>query len=299
MKTHHPSIGLQRFCRLFGKTRQAFYDHSWRQAEDQMREALIVELVRSIRSSLPRLGGLKLLHLLRDDFAAHRVSIGRDTFFALLKKHDLLIRTKKRYAVTTWSNHPYKKWQDLAKGLTVNAPEQLWVSDITYLRTEGGFVYLSLITDAYSRKIVGYHLSEHLKAQGCLTALNKAIGSRTTKGTLIHHSDRGIQYCCEPYVSLLQQNGINISVTQSGSPYDNAVAERVKGILKTELNLDKTFATYQAALPVVHRAIDAYNRLRPHLSIANLTPEQAHRSSGPLTKNWKPKQTCKAKSVLL
>src|SRR5205085_8385482 len=119
----------------------------------------------NIRESLPKLGGLKLMYMLRDDFAAHNISIGRDSFFALLKRHDLLVRRKKRYAITTDSNHPYKKWHDLLKGLKIIAPEQVWVSDITYLRTSGGFVYLSLITDAYSRKIVGYHLSQHLKAQ--------------------------------------------------------------------------------------------------------------------------------------
>lgn len=156
--------------------------------------------------------------------------------------------------------------------MQITAPEQLWVSDITYLRTSDRFIYLSLITDAYSRKIVGHHLSQQLKAQGCLIALNKAISSRTTNGDLIHHSDRGIQYCCEPYVSLLQQNSIAISMTQSGSPYDNAVAERVNGILKTELELDRTFKTYSDAVAVVHQAIDAYNRIRPHMSISNLTP---------------------------
>ena len=280
MKALYPHIGLQRLCRLFGKTRQAYYDHLHRQSDDQLQEALIIDLVRSVRCSLPRVGGLKLLHILKNDFTQHHISIGRDSFFALLKKHDLLVRRKRRYAVTTNSNHPYKKWHDLVKGaLPLEAPEQLWVSDITYLRTENGFVYLSLITDAYSRKIIGYHLSQLLKAKGCLIALDKAIKSRNTHQPLIHHSDRGIQYCCEPYVSTLQQNGISISMTQSGSPYDNAIAERVNGILKTELNLDSTFETYSAAVPVVHHAIDAYNRLRPHMSLGNRTPEQAHHST--------------------
>jgi putative transposase len=299
MKELYPSIGLGKLCRLFGKTRQGFYDYSWRQTDDQMQEALIVELVANIRKSLPKVGGLKLLYMLKDDFAAHGISIGRDSFFALLKKHDLLVRRRKRYAVTTNANHPYKKWQDLIKGLTIKSSEQLWVSDITYLRTINGFIYLSLITDGYSRKIVGYHLSQHLKAQGCLVALNKAISSRTTAGSLIHHSDRGIQYCCEPYVSLLQENNISISMTQSGSPYDNAVAERVNGILKTELNLDSIFDNYSHAVAVVHQAIDAYNRIRPHMSINNLTPNQAHHSTQNPLKKWKSKRYCKAKSVLL
>jgi transposase InsO family protein len=299
MKKHYGCAGLEKLCRLFGKTRQAFYDHSCRQSNDQLQEALIIDLVKHIRKSLPKVGGLKLMHILKDDFAAHNISIGRDSFFTLLKKYDLQIRRKKRYMVTTNSNHPYKKWEDLLKGLKIETPEQVWVSDITYLRTAGGFIYLFLITDAYSRKIVGYHLSQHLKAQGCLIALNKAIASRITATKLIHHSDRGIQYCCEPYVSLLQQNNISISMTQSGSPYDNAIAERVNGILKTEMGLNNIFSSYNNAIAVVHQAIDAYNRLRPHMSISNLTPDQAHYSTQNLFKKWKNKKYCKAYSVLL
>lgn len=299
MKALYPTIGLERLSRLFGKTRQAYYDHCSRKSDSQMQEALIVELIKSVRRSLPKVGAVKLLHILKEDFLAHEISIGRDRFFALLKKYDLLVRRKKRYAVTTNSKHPYKKWPDRIRQLEVTAPEQLWVSDITYLRTTKGFIYLSLITDAYSRKIVGYHLSQQLKAQGCLIALNKAINSRSSDHPLIHHSDRGIQYCCEPYVTLLQQHDIAISMTQSGSPYDNAVAERVNGILKTELNLDKTFDNYGNAVPAVHQAVDVYNRLRPHMSIGNLTPNQAHQPMTTLSRNWKSKQHCKAKSVLL
>ena len=299
MKDLYPSIGIDRLCKLFGKTRQAFYDHSWRQGNDQLQEALVVDLVKNIRCSLPKVGGLKLLFLLRDDLNAHNISIGRDSFFALLKKYGLLVKRKRRYAITTDSNHLFKKWNDLLKGFKVTTVEQLWVSDITYLRTSNGFVYLSLITDAYSRKIVGHHLSQHLRAQGCLIALNKAIKTRKTNGPLIHHSDRGIQYCCDPYVSLLQQNQIRISMTQSSSPYDNALAERVNGILKTELGLDRTFKSYTEAAGFVHQAIDAYNRLRPHMSIGNLTPDKAHTTNENLVKRWKKKKNCKAESVIL
>lgn len=299
MKVLYPSIGLTKLCRLFGKTRQAFYDHAWRDNDAHFEEAVIIDLVKHVRRTLPKVGSLKLLHILRDDLALHGISIGRDSFFALLKKNNLLIKRKKRYAVTTDSNHPYKKWSDLVKGLQIQAPEQVWVSDITYLRTTGNFIYLSLITDAYSRKIVGYHLSQNLKAQGCLISLNKAIKARVTNNTLIHHSDRGIQYCCEPYVSTLQENNITISMTQDGSPYDNAMAERVNGILKAELNLEKIFNSYSEAVAVVHHAIDVYNRLRPHMSISNLTPNQAHHSPLKLIKKWKNKPRCNPKPVLL
>lgn len=299
MKTHHhPVIGLERLCRLFGKTRQGYYDHYWRQCDEQLQEALVLELVRSWRQRLPKLGARKLLVLLREDFAAHHITIGRDRFLQLLRSHELLVKRTKRHVRTTDSNHPFKKWTDLLKDRVdkkeLSATEQVWVSDITYLRTENGFVYLSLITDAFSHKIIGYHLSQHLKAQGCISALNKAIA--TLRGTeeqrtLIHHSDRGVQYCCEGYIEVLQHHHIAISMTQSGSPYDNALAERVNGILKTELNLDNTFSSYSAAVPAVHQAVDAYNRLRPHMSCGNLTPEQVHHQqpATPLKKMWKPK----------
>ena len=299
MKQHFPSVGLKELCRLFGKTRQAFYDHAWRTSDGQLQEALIVDLVKSHRVGLPNVGGLKLLYMLHDDFALHKIAVGRDCFFALLRKYDLLVKTKRRYVRTTDSNHRYRKWPDLTKSFKLKAPGQLWVSDITYIRTDTGFIYLSLITDAYSKKIVGHHLSQHLKAQGCLIALNKATATLNPARSLIHHSDRGIQYCCEPYIAALQQGGFRISMTQTGSPYDNAVAERVNGILKTELNLNKTFSCYNAAVAGVHAAIDAYNRLRPHMSCGNLTPQQAHIETKPLIKKWKNKKYCKAISVLL
>ncbi len=170
----------------------------------------------------------------------------------------------------------------------VRTPEQLWVSDITYLRTINGFIYLSLITDGYSRKIIGYHLSQHLKTQGCLIALDKAIASPGSKDyKLIHHSERGIQYCWNGYVDMLQRHKIKISMTQNGSPYENAMAERVNGILKSELGLDKIFVSYHEAIGQTHQAINTYNKLRPHMSCGYLTPQQAHIESGKLKNVWK------------
>jgi len=299
MKEYYPSVGVKRLCGLFGKSRQAYYDQANRNEFARFEEALIVDLVKAQRAVLPNVGGIKLLHLLKDDFVAHKITIGRDSFFELLRKYDLLIKRKRRYVRTTDSNHYFYKWPDLTKSFKLKASEQLWVSDITYLRTETGFVYLSLVTDAWSKKIVGHHLSQYLKAEGCLAALSKAIMSLASSKRPVHHSDRGIQYCCEAYVAVLQENGIGISMTQTGSPYDNAVAERVNGILKTELNLDKTFRSYSDAVGAVHGAIDAYNRVRPHMSCGNLTPERAHQTKEPLKKIWKSKTYCKAKSVLL
>ena len=299
MKQYFPSTGLQTLCGLFGKTRQADYDQGWRSSDDELQEALIIDLVKAQRLYLPRLGSLKLLHLLRDSFNLHHITIGRERFFTVLRKHGLLIKIKRKYIKTTDSDHPYKRWPDLTKSFALKAPEQLWVSDITYVRTEAGFTYLSLITDAYSKKIVGHHLSQNLKAKGCLIALSKAVGGLSDCRKLIHHSDRGIQYCCEEYVSALQQSAIRISMTQTGSPYDNAIAERVNGILKSELNLDKVFSSYSQAVAAVHQAIDRYNRLRPHMSCGNLTPDSAHINTKPLIKLWKNKTYCKAKSVVL
>lgn len=289
MKQYYSVAGIAELCGLFGKSRQAFYDNNWRQQDQQLHDGLILDMVRELRRLMSKLGGIKLHRMLKEPLAAHGISIGRDSLFTLLRDNDLLIKTKKRYTRTTFSNHPYKKWPSLINELQVTAPEQLWVSDITYLRTACQFIYLSLITDAYSRKIVGYHLSQFLKAQGCIIALNKAIASLAAapQGNLTHHSDRGIQYCCEPYVTILQSHKINISMTQTGSPYDNAIAERVNGILKTELGLGQVFETYASAVAYLPGAIDTYNRLRPHMSCGYLTPEQAHYKKGPLETKWK------------
>ena len=289
MKKYHPEEGLAALCRLFGKSRQSFYDHGNRESSSSLKEGLILSRVRELRALMPRLGTLKLHLLLKEELKDHHIHIGRDRLYKLLSEHNLLVRRNKRkYVVTTNSNHPFRKYSDLRTALVPDGPNQLWVSDITYLSTTNGFLYLSLVTDAYSRKIVGYHLSQQLKAKGTVIALKKAIGSLPvgTKG-LIHHSDRGIQYCCHPYVSMLQEHGIAVSMTQSGSVYDNALAERVNGILKTELGLGAVFASYAPAVAAVHQAISTYNHKRPHMSIGMLTPQKAHDKTGTLKRKWK------------
>jgi putative transposase len=299
MRTNHSKVGLGRICKLFGKTRQAFYDISWYTADQQLEEAVVVELVKQHRSCWDG-GAVKLHKILKPQLQAHHISMGRPSFLKLLSAHNLLLpKRKRRYAITTNSDHPFKKWPDLTSGLVINGPGQLWVSDITYIDTEKGFNYLSLVTDAYSRKIVGYHLSKTLRAQGTIIALNKAIKS-LHRGLmrLIHHSDRGIQYCCTDYIEILQHYEITISMTQSGSPYDNAIAERVNGILKREFHLGKTFSGYHEAVAAVHTAIDYYNRVRPHMSCNDLTPEQAHLTSGPLKRKWKAKRDIKTQIAM-
>jgi putative transposase len=292
MKQHYPPTGIATLCGLFGKTRQAYYEHGWHAADEHLQESIVLQLAREVRSFLKKIGGIKLLNMLGPSLQQHNIRMGRDRFFKLLRKHNMLQKRKSRYVRTTWSDHAYRKWPNLIEHFQPLKPQQLWVSDITYLRTTKGFLYLSLVTDNYSHKIVGYHVSQHLQARGCVIALNKAISSLKdyTGQTLIHHSDRGIQYCCDQYVSILQAHEIQISMTQSGSPYDNAVAERLNGILKAELGLDVTFESYNAAIAATHNAIDLYNRLRPHMSCDNLTPEKAHLTEGGLKKRWKPKK---------
>jgi transposase InsO family protein len=234
-------------------------------------------MVRQIRDDLPKTGTLKLQFMLKDAFQDHRISLGRDALFNLLRENNLLVKNKKRFATTTNSHHHFRVWPDLVGRRASIVPEEIWVSDITYLRTKSGFIYLSLITDAYSRKIVGYHLSHNLKASGPLKAFNMAFKNRLyPHRTLIHHSDRGIQYCCQQYVQLLLDHQIRISMTQNGSPYDNAIAERVNGILKSEFGLAETFHSYTYALAKLVAAIDKYNKVRPHFSCELQTPQLTH-----------------------
>jgi len=292
MRMLYPTTALERLCGVFGKTRQAFYDLEKRDGKHQMEDNLLLGLIRPIKEQMPATGGHKLLEMLRPQLTAHGLQIGRDRFFQLLRNNGWLVRKHKRHTRTTWSDHPYRKWPDLIHNYQPTGPGQLWVSDITYIRIQSRFAYLSLITDAYSRKIIGFHLSQQLKVKGCLIALQKAIRSKDKlpfPQATIHHSDRGIQYCCDAYVNTLTQHGIQISMTQTGSPYDNAIAERVNGILKTELGLNQVFDNYGKAVDATQRAINLYNSKRLHMSCGNITPDMAHQQTGLLIKKWKQK----------
>jgi len=216
----------------------------------------------------------------------HAIGMGRDAFFDLLRENGLLIRRRKRVPKTTNSKHWLKKYPNLIEGFIPTAPNQLWVSDITYIRLHNEFAYLSLITDAYSHKIIGFYLCENLSAKGCVNALKMALKSLPEKHRLIHHSDRGVQYCSVEYVSLLEKEHIRISMTQTGNPKENPLAERVNGILKEEL-LEDVFPSLTIARNQIATAISTYNFHRPHLSIDMLTPAEAHNSEGPIKKRWK------------
>lgn len=288
MKYEHPTTGIERCCKLFGKTRHAYYDYIWRMRSDLLKDELILQLVSEIRTQLPRLGTRKLQHLLNEKLAAHRIDVGRDYLFELLARYKLLIRSRRRNVITTNSRHWMHKYSNLITAVNITRPEQVWVSDITYIRLTNGFVYLSLITDAYSRRIIGYHLRKDLTAQGCVKALEMALTNRLYPATsLIHHSDRGSQYCCKEYVDLLRTNNIAISMTQNGDPYENAIAERVNGIIKSEFSLYSSQFGFDETCGLVQKSIDAYNQLRPHSSCDYLTPDQAHLQSGTLKKRWK------------
>ncbi len=254
-----------------------------------MADTLVLKLVQELRKDLPRAGVPKLHFMLQQKLTEHKIKMGRDALYQLLGEHGYLLRYRRRKHITTNSNHPYKKYPNLIRGIKyLTHPGQLWVSDITYIRLQHGFCYLSIITDAYSHKIIGYYLHPTLHSDGPVNALLMAAKSKR-QATLIHHSDRGIQYCCSDYVKLLEHYQIQISMTENGDPYENALAERVNGILKHEFLLEKPFASLAEATVTVNHAIEKYNHIRPHDSCDKLTPVQAHNRNGYLYKHWKTK----------
>jgi hypothetical protein len=272
---------------LLGYSRQAYYKHKHQSEKESLEHDLLINQVLIIRKSQKRLGTRKLLFKMDSFMQEHDISIGRDAFFNLLSERNMLVRKRKRKKpITTFSDHWMRKYPNLIEGFYPTAPNQLWVSDITYIVLALGFAYLSLITDAYSRKIVGFYLSKNLSAEGCVKALKMAIKNNPNQERLIHHSDRGSQYCCSDYIKILNKNCIKISMTQNGDPLENAIAERVNGILKDEL-LDKVNETHKLAIYNVSVAISTYNHLRPHGSIDYLTPIEAHNCSGELKRRWK------------
>lgn len=287
MKQDHPRTGMAVLCRLFGKTRHAYYDALWRRGNNLVKEDVVLQEVIGIRKDLPALGTRKIHYVLQPRLASHRIRIGRDYLFDLLAEHGLLVRRRKRKVATTDSRHWMRKYSNLIKPISVTRPEQVWVSDITYIRMVNQWGYLSLITDAYSRKIMGYSFRNDLAAEGCIEALRMALGNRVYNGQVIHHSDRGSQYCSQQYVRILLENSIAISMTENGDPYENALAERMNGILKTEFNLYNSQLGFEQTGNLVTKSINAYNGLRPHASCDYMTPNETHLKSGQLNKRWK------------
>lgn len=283
----YPLASKAVLCGLFGYSRQAWYDNKKRQSGLQMQEVFILSLVKQLRKEHPRMGAEKLHRLITPQLLEHNIKYGRDKFYYLLREHGLLVKRRRRGPRTTNSNHFYRKYPNLIREIELMSSGRLWVSDITYIRTEKGFVYLSLVTDAYSKKIVGWCLWPDLTSEGALNALKMAISGEGVKQGLIHHSDRGIQYCCNDYVNYLKGSKINISMTENGDPYENAIAERVNGILKDEYGLNETFADYHTALEAAKLGVYKYNNKRPHRSVDFMVPQQAHQQQGLLKKHWK------------
>lgn len=249
------------------------------------------EKVLALRRSMPRLGTRKLHYLLGEDLRGEGLFIGRDRFFDLLREEGLLVKRRRRFCKTTDSQGWMRRYPNRVKDLEVSRPEQVWVADITYVALREGFCFLHLVTDAYSKRIMGYEVSGDLRAQHSLEALKRALSGRAYSGELIHHSDRGLQYSSALYTSVLQEYRIRISMTQDGSPYDNAVAERINGILKDEYGLDEAQEDLAQAQKQVKEAVESYNNHRPHLSNHYLTPNQMHRQHILKPKKWNKKAT--------
>lgn len=277
---------MSSLCTLLGYTRQAFYGYRQHWLQDVFETEIIVQQVLKHRELQPRLGTRKLMVMMQDFVKEHQITLGRDGLFNLLREHNLLIRKRRRKAQTTFSKHWYKKYKNLIRGFEPLAPNLLWVGDITYIVIADGFAYLSLITDAYSKKIMGFYLSKTLEATGSIKALQMAFDNCTDTSNLIHHSDRGVQYCSTDYVKILNDKSIKISMTENGDPLENAIAERVNGILKDEL-LQEKYDSFEQAQKSVAKSISVYNALRPHSSCDMLTPQVAHQKQGVLKKHWK------------
>ena len=282
----HTKISVKSICCLLGYTPQAYHKKTKQYFTKQVNEDLIVQQVHLLRKEQPRCGTRKLLMMLQPFLTEQNISIGRDAFFELLAKNKLLVRKTKRSVHTTNSKHHFHRHPNLTKGFKPLKAHELWVSDITYIPIKGRFVYLFLITDAYSRKIVGHHVSDDMKVSSAVVALKKALAQKPVETIVIHHSDRGIQYCSNEYVNLLQQHHALISMTQSGDPLENAIAERVNGILKTEL-ISSSYEDVEKASINIARAITIYNYKRRHSSLNYQIPNDVHSQVGPQIKRWK------------
>ncbi len=269
-----------------GYSFQAYHKQNKQQLIKQVNEGMLVQQIEEIRKQQPRCGGRKLFIMLQPFFRQHNILMGRDNFFVLLRQNKLLVRKTKRGVYTTNSKHHFHRYPNLIKDFTPMKAHELWVSDITYIPLKERFAYLYLITDAYSRKIVGFHVSDDMKVSSAVVALKKALAQKPAETIVIHHSDRGIQYCSIEYTALLQQHHAMISMTQNGDPLENAVAERVNGILKTEL-ISNTYPDIETASVSIAKAITIYNYKRRHASINYQVPDDVHNQKGPQIRRWK------------
>lgn len=261
---------------MIGVTRQVYYRRNWSESKNRDKSKKAIELVNSIRLSMPRLGTKKLYYLLREDL--NSLNIGRDKLFDILRANKMLIKPVRSYHITTNSHHRFYKHKDLIRNIEYTRPEQVWVNDITYIGSRNNHQYLALITDAYSKKIVGYEVSDSLDADIIINAFKMALKQRKYKSNpLIHHSDKGIQYCSNEYQELLSKNNILVSMTERYDPYSNAIAERVNGILKQEFKIERNKLDLMERKLLIKEVIEIYNTKRPHYSCYMKTPEQMHK----------------------
>lgn len=264
-------------CRVAGMSRQNFYQGRTQRSRRDVDEALVLDLVRAERRLQPMLGARKLMVRIAPELAQAGVSIGRDRLFKTLAKHGLLVPKRRRCGPrTTDSHHGFRVYRNLLKDLDLVAPHQAWVSDLTYIRTEEGFVYLALVMDAFSRRIEGWNVGATLEASGCVKALGMATAGLPEGARPIHHSDRGTQYCCGEYTGLLGAHMLPISMTEENHCYENAKAERLNGILKQEYGLGGTLRNLAEVVRLVREAVMLYNTHRPHAALGYKTPQSVH-----------------------
>ena len=261
---------------LFGYSRQAYYKKKKHREEKQKEETIVLLLVSKLRKRMPRIGGKKMYHLLKSEFNRLAIKVGRDRFLDILRENKLLIRGKKRYQMTTNSKHIFKKYPNLIKGLQICRKDQLWVSDITYIRTDEGFAYAAMITDVFSRKIVGSSIDKTMTTDLVLDALYQALRQRKDYTGLIHHSDRGLQYCIGDYISVLKSNDIRISMTETSDPYENALAERMNRTIKEEFVINEKIKTLSMFKNLFYEGVNIYNKERPHLSLRMKRPDEIY-----------------------
>ena len=283
---------------MFGVSRQVYYRKKRGKKKKQSLAEKVISLVKEIRLKMPRIGTRKLYFLLEKDLKT--LKIGRDKLFSILRANHLLITPKRNYRVTTHTHHRFRKHKDLLKKRKIRRAEQFFVADITYVDNKQNDLYLALITDVYSKKVMGFDLSESLSSKGAERALEMAVSHRIYhKHKLIHYSDKGIQYCCNEYQKLLSKNNIRCSMTESYDPYSNAVAERINGILKIEFELEKRNLPLEIMRKLVAESIEIYNNERPHYSCQYLTPNQMHKQNKIRIKTYKRKNQSKMNSTLV
>jgi transposase InsO family protein len=266
-----------------GYCRQYYYKQQKDIARQEAKKGEVKQLVDAQRKLLPRLGTRKLYYLIKGQLEARRIKFGRDKLFELLKECNLLIYPQRRYIQTTMSKHWMKKWPNIIKDKSITGSDQVWVSDITYIKTEQGNCYLNMITDVYSRKIVGYALDNTMQTESMIKALEMATKQKVNQEVqTIHHSDRGLQYCSKEYVELTAKNNIKLSMTENPDPYENALAERMNRTIKEEFGLNRKLKNKEQVAQLLKESINLYNQYRPHLALMMRTPEEIYQKKSRL-----------------